>query len=74
MHVDDSSGLSPKTVASAADLVRLGELALDKAIISEIVAQESINLPDGKSHTLTKQSIEDVISQRESGLNAFNIF
>jgi len=47
MHVDDASGLSPKTVASAADLVRLGELALDNAIISEIVAQESINLPDG---------------------------
>ena len=47
IHLDDASGLSPKTVASAEDLIRLGELALDNPTIAEIVAQESIDLPDG---------------------------
>ncbi len=47
IYLDDASGLSPKTVASAEDLIRLGELALNNPVIAEIVAQESIELPDG---------------------------
>ena len=47
IYVDDASGMSPKTVASAEDLIRLGEFALSNQVIAEIVAQESIDLPDG---------------------------
>ena len=47
MHIDDASGLSPKTISSAEDLVRLGEYALDNPVIADIVAQESIDLPEG---------------------------
>lgn len=47
IHVADASGMSPSTVATSADLVRLGEKALHNPIIAQIVAQETIALPDG---------------------------
>lgn len=47
IRVADASGMSPGSVATAADLVRLGELALSNPVIAQIVAQETIALPDG---------------------------
>ena len=44
--VVDASGLDPKSAASAADLVRLGELALAHPVIAEIVATPSATLHD----------------------------
>lgn len=47
MHVDDASGFSPETVATAEELIKLGELALDNPVIAEIVSQDTVALPSG---------------------------
>ncbi len=44
-HMDDASGFSPKTVSSASDLVRLGDIALKNAAMVSIVKQQSASLP-----------------------------
>lgn len=41
----DASGLSPTTVSTASDLVRLGELALSNPVISLIASQSTATLP-----------------------------
>ncbi|MET4636956.1 D-alanyl-D-alanine carboxypeptidase [Mycetocola sp. 2940] len=41
----DSSGLSSKSTSTAADLVAIGELALAHPVLSEIVREESAELP-----------------------------
>ncbi len=41
----DASGFSPTTLSTPADLVRLGQLAIDKPVIAEIVAQRSATIP-----------------------------
>ncbi len=46
-HFADDSGLSAHTVSSAADLVKLGEAALDNAALAAIVATTSATMPDG---------------------------
>ncbi|MCA9330778.1 hypothetical protein KC957_01915, partial [Candidatus Saccharibacteria bacterium] len=45
MTVSDASGFSPKTVATAADLVRVGELLMRDSLLSGIVSQKSITIP-----------------------------
>lgn len=44
-HVADSSGLSPASVSSPADLVEIGKLALAQPALVEIVALPSATLP-----------------------------
>jgi serine-type D-Ala-D-Ala carboxypeptidase (penicillin-binding protein 5/6) len=41
----DASGMSPATISTTTDLVRLGELALNNPVIAEIVAQRSATIP-----------------------------
>jgi D-alanyl-D-alanine carboxypeptidase (penicillin-binding protein 5/6) len=41
----DASGFSPNNTSIAAELVRLGELAMAKPVIAEIVAQKSATIP-----------------------------
>jgi D-alanyl-D-alanine carboxypeptidase (penicillin-binding protein 5/6) len=55
LHVDDASGFSPNTVGTASDLIKLGDLAMKNPIITEIVATETIALPNGtqKANTNT---------------------
>lgn len=46
ISVVDTSGLDPGSAATAADLVTLGELALQNPVVSEIVATPSASLHD----------------------------
>ena len=41
----DASGLSPTTVSTPSDLVKLGEIALQHPVIAQIVAQPNANVP-----------------------------
>ena len=41
----DASGFSPKTVSTASNLVKLGELALKNPAVSEIAAQSTATIP-----------------------------
>jgi D-alanyl-D-alanine carboxypeptidase (penicillin-binding protein 5/6) len=51
----DASGLSPTTVSTAPDLVRLGEAALANPVLAWICAQKSLSLPGGLTVTNTNQ-------------------
>jgi len=42
----DSSGLSLENVSTAADLVQLGEIALENPALAEIVATQSVDIPE----------------------------
>ncbi len=44
-HFADASGFDPATVSSASDLVRLGQMALQNEVISDISSQRSAVLP-----------------------------
>jgi D-alanyl-D-alanine carboxypeptidase (penicillin-binding protein 5/6) len=45
-HVgSDASGLAPDTTSTAADLARLGELAMQQPVLSQIVGQSTANIP-----------------------------
>lgn len=44
--MSDSTGMSPKNVATAADLVTLGKLALADPVVSKIIATKTITIPD----------------------------
>lgn len=44
-HVADASGLSPQSVSSAQNLVKLGEIILKEPVLAEIVGQAKVNLP-----------------------------
>ena len=46
MTIADASGFSPKTVATAVDLVRAGELLMDDPLLTGIVKQKSLTIPD----------------------------
>lgn len=41
----DTCGLSPKTVSSAKDLVKIGETLMANPVLAEIVNQQSVDLP-----------------------------
>lgn len=41
----DASGFSPKTVSTATDLIKLGELALKNEVVAEITSQSSATIP-----------------------------
>jgi len=43
--IADASGLSPKTVGSAQDLIKLGAAAMDNPVITTIVKQPQVDLP-----------------------------
>jgi len=45
-HFADASGLSPQSVSTATDLLKLGERAMADPLIPSIVAQPSVSLPD----------------------------
>jgi D-alanyl-D-alanine carboxypeptidase (penicillin-binding protein 5/6) len=45
----DVSGLSPQTVSTAADLVKLGQVALANPTLAALVATQSAVMPDGSS-------------------------
>jgi len=45
-RIADSSGLSLDNVSTAADLVQLGELALENPVLAEIVATQSVDIPE----------------------------
>jgi D-alanyl-D-alanine carboxypeptidase (penicillin-binding protein 5/6) len=45
-QIADSSGLSLANVSTAADLVRLGEIALADPTVAEIVAKPSVDVPE----------------------------
>lgn len=44
-HVADASGFSPQTVSTPAELVAIGEKALQNPVIAQIVAQKQATLP-----------------------------
>jgi D-alanyl-D-alanine carboxypeptidase (penicillin-binding protein 5/6) len=44
-HITDPSGLDPGTVASPADVLRLGQLAMTDPLVRQIVAQPQVTLP-----------------------------
>lgn len=44
-HVADAMGLSPETVSTTADLVRIGEMALADPVLSGIVDQQRADIP-----------------------------
>jgi D-alanyl-D-alanine carboxypeptidase (penicillin-binding protein 5/6) len=44
-HITDPSGLDPGTVASPADLLRLGQVAMADPLVRQIVAQPQATLP-----------------------------
>ncbi len=44
-HFADASGYSPGSVSSAADLIKLGQVAIQNKVIAQIVAQSSVSLP-----------------------------
>lgn len=44
-HIVDASGLADGNVSTAADLVRLGELALTDPVLAEIVAMPAVDVP-----------------------------
>jgi D-alanyl-D-alanine carboxypeptidase (penicillin-binding protein 5/6) len=44
-HFADASGYDPATVSSAVDLVKLGQRAMQNAVISDIVSQETATIP-----------------------------
>lgn len=46
IRVADASGLDPKSVGSAADIVRLGELALENPVLAEIVGTARVDIHD----------------------------
>lgn len=43
--VSDASGFSPQTVSTPADLVRLGDIALDHPVLAEITSQKQAEFP-----------------------------
>ncbi|WP_136706983.1 serine hydrolase [Agromyces sp. H66] len=45
-HLADTSGLSLDNVSTAADLVRLGEIALTDPVLAEIVATPAVDIPE----------------------------
>ena len=45
LRIVDPTGLSDRNVASTADLVQVGRLALEHPVVSEIVAQSWVNIP-----------------------------
>lgn len=51
--VADSSGFSPDTVSTAAELVRIGELAMNDPVIAQIVGQSQAVIPNGGTVTST---------------------
>ena len=44
-HLADSSGLNENSTSTPADLVRIGELVLAHPVLSEVVAEQSADLP-----------------------------
>jgi D-alanyl-D-alanine carboxypeptidase (penicillin-binding protein 5/6) len=44
-HFDDASGLSPKTVSTAHDLVLLGQAVMSNPVLAQIVGQNEVTLP-----------------------------
>lgn len=44
-HMADASGLSPQTVSSASDLIKLGEKVMQESALKEIVGQSQVTLP-----------------------------
>ena len=44
-HVDEASGFSTKSVSTATELIKLGEIALANEVIAEIVNKDTVNLP-----------------------------
>jgi len=44
-HVDEASGFSTKSVSTATELIKLGEIALANEVIAEIVKKDTVNLP-----------------------------
>jgi D-alanyl-D-alanine carboxypeptidase (penicillin-binding protein 5/6) len=44
-HMADASGLSPQTVSSASDLIKLGEKIMQEPVLKEIVGQSQVTLP-----------------------------
>jgi len=43
----DASGLSPQTVSTAADLVKLGQAAIGNPVLAGLVASQTARMPDG---------------------------
>jgi len=44
-HVDEASGFSTKSVSTATELIKLGEIALANEVIAEIVKKDTVSLP-----------------------------
>ncbi len=44
-RVDEASGFSTKSVSTATELLKLGEIALANEVIAEIVKKDTVNLP-----------------------------
>jgi D-alanyl-D-alanine carboxypeptidase (penicillin-binding protein 5/6) len=42
----DASGFSPSTTSTAADLVRLGDAALDNPVLAQVISQSEATFPD----------------------------
>lgn len=43
--IADASGFSPQTVSTATDVIKLGELAMNNEVVSEIVSQSEVTIP-----------------------------
>ncbi|WP_438856012.1 D-alanyl-D-alanine carboxypeptidase family protein [Agromyces sp. M3QZ16-3] len=64
-RVVDTSGLSLDDVSTAADLVRLGEIALENPTLAEIVATQSVAIPElgtieNSNHLLGTHGIDGI--------------
>jgi D-alanyl-D-alanine carboxypeptidase (penicillin-binding protein 5/6) len=44
-HIADASGFSPKTVASASDLIKLGQAAMNNPVLAKIVGERISKVP-----------------------------
>lgn len=44
-HISDASGFSPSTTSTAADLVRIGQLAVQDPVLSSIISEQQADIP-----------------------------
>jgi D-alanyl-D-alanine carboxypeptidase (penicillin-binding protein 5/6) len=69
-HIYDASGFSPKTTSTAADLVRLGRLALQNPLLKQIVGERVAHVPvAGKIYNVNYLVGQDGINGIKTGNN-----
>jgi D-alanyl-D-alanine carboxypeptidase (penicillin-binding protein 5/6) len=71
IHVVEPTGIDPRNVGTASDLVKLGELALQNQVIAPIVASRSASVPNvgGVANTNTLLGIDGIDGIKTGTLN-----